>query len=44
MIVKKIWYKTKWLDDNKQYTYTLKFVGYFLFGIIPIYIKREEDN
>ena len=32
MIIKKTWYK-------HEYNYT----GYFLFGIIPLYVRREEN-
>lgn len=38
MIVKKTW-KT----DSDGYFYKYTWTGYFLFGIIPIYLKRERN-
>ena len=38
MIIKKTW-KCKWTGYNYRYKYT----GWFLFGIIPLYIDREEQ-
>ena len=35
MIVRKIWRKYK-----KFHRY--KYIGWFLFGLIPLYIRREE--
>ena len=37
MIIKKIW-KGKW----NGYTYCCQYTGWFLFGIIPLYIVRES--
>ena len=37
MIVKKTW---KGKFDG--FTYVYKYTGWFLFGIIPLYINREE--
>lgn len=35
MIIKRTWKKYK-------HVYTYHYTGWFLFGIIPIYISREE--
>ena len=32
MIIRKTWY-----------TWEYKYTGYFLFGIIPLYVRREEN-
>ena len=37
MITKKTW-KAKWDGFRYRYYYT----GWFLFGIIPLYVNREE--
>ena len=38
MIIRKTWTKNKGLWQINKYT------GYFLFGFIPLYIKRETFN
>ena len=38
MIIKKGWYGGRWTG----YMYRYKYTGWFLFGIIPLYIKRED--
>lgn len=37
MIIKKTWYGS-WSGCSYRYTYT----GWFLFGIIPLYVNRER--
>lgn len=38
MIIKKTW-KAKWTGSHYRYYYT----GWFLFGVIPLYVNREEQ-
>lgn len=41
MIVKKTW--ERWVKDG-LYRYHDIYVGWFLFGIIPLYIERERER
>ena len=42
MLVKKTWFrKIKASDANNSYRSSYMYTGYFLFGIIPLYIVRE---
>ncbi len=45
MLVKKKWKVNKWVippkDGESGYFQTIKCEGYFLFGIIPLYVIKE---
>lgn len=44
MIVKKLWIKKIYgnMDLGSKHTKTVTSVGFFLFGIIPLYIKQID--
>ena len=41
MLVRRVWFKKKL---TKDYTYVYKISGWFLFGIIPIFIYISADS
>lgn len=42
MIYKKVWYSKKEVQGLFKTYPTYEYTGYFLLGIIPLFIKRED--